>query len=108
MKKRAELQYDPAVLEADRAHANEPAFDELVSVVRVLGEPLELLGGDQPFCFGHSRAPHGILASSKPRPCRARSRGNRLTHVVRGAASETRSEPQVRRTRHTFVLSSEP
>jgi hypothetical protein len=55
---------DSAVLEADRAHANDPALDKLVTSI-VARELLELLSRDKPDTFGHrSTVSHGILASS--------------------------------------------
>jgi hypothetical protein len=46
----AEQEHQPpdglAVLKADRAHANEPAFHELVAVL-VVRQPLQLFGGDE-------------------------------------------------------------
>ncbi len=58
-----------AMLKADRAHANDSAFHQLVPIV-VVWKLLQLFGGDDPFSFGHGvPVAHGILASSLRRPC---------------------------------------
>lgn len=58
-----QLQHDPAVLDVDRTHGNEPAFDELVPLAR--RHSLELFHGNETLSPWHLlEALHGILASS--------------------------------------------
>jgi hypothetical protein len=46
--------HDPAVVETDRAHADDPAFDELEALVRrFVGVSFEFLGCDQAGDVGH-------------------------------------------------------
>ena len=55
---------DSAVVETDRAHANEPAFHQFVAVA-VVRQPCQFLRGDQTCALGHRLVvSHGILASS--------------------------------------------
>jgi hypothetical protein len=57
-------QHDPAVVEIDRAPANEPAFHKFVAVA-VVGQPCQFLCGDQTCALEHCLvSSHGILASS--------------------------------------------
>ena len=78
----ADLHHDPAMVEIDRAHANEPAFHQFVTVA-VVRQPCQFLSGDQWCVLGHrSVASHGILASSLRGLCRSDLRANQVRVAV--------------------------
>ena len=64
MQQGSEPHDDSAVVEADRTHANEPAFHQLVPVA-VVWQPCQFLRRDETCAFEHRLGvSHGILPSS--------------------------------------------
>src|SRR5207247_5924965 len=75
---RDESRRQSSVHAAHRAHAKDPAFDELVPEV-VLWHPFEVFGRDETLRVGHGmKLLHGSLASSLRAACHADSSMNSL------------------------------